>query len=155
MRKSWAVAAILLFAACTRPSKPLDIPDPSKITHIEATQWTPEGDRGRSGDYRIDDRKRIESIIELLRANNTGYRVDRDWARPFANKSRETYTVWFEESVNTGAAMSISIGPDWLSGIDRQESKPGQTYHRTRPLSGSEREALLDLIARRPEDPGR
>lgn len=152
MRKSWTAAAILLFAACTRPSNPLDIPDPSKITHIKVTQWTESGDRGPSSESRIEDRKRIESIIELLRANNTGYRVDRDWAIPFANSSRETYILWFQESINTGAAMSISIGPDWLSGIDRQESKPGQTFHRARPLSGSEREALLALVARRPED---
>lgn len=158
MRKSSAAAAILMLlsAACTRPSEPLEIHDPSKILHIEVTQWNENGDRGPSGDYTIEDRKRIESIVELLRSNNTGYRETTDWANWFAKeRSRERYTFHLQESLHTVAPLSVSFGSDWLSGIDEQKDDRGFRYFRTRPLSGSEREALVALVERRPEDQDR
>ncbi len=156
MRKSWTAVTILLLwsAACTRSSEPLEIHDASKILSLEVVHWHKDGGRGPLGQYLIEDRKRIESVIALLRSNNSGYREDTDWAhwRLFGKESPTEYTVHFQESVNTAAPLSVSIGPDWLSGIDKQERGPGEKYFRTRPLSSSERKEFLDLLARRPED---
>jgi hypothetical protein len=155
MRKSWTAAAILvvLSAACTRSSEPLAIHDPAQIQQIEVTQWRERDGQGYPEYYRIEDRKRIESVIALLRSTNAGYRVETHWANWVSRpKSREQYTLHFQESVDTAAPLSVSIGADWLSGIDDQKDEDGQKYFRTRPLSGSEREAFVALIARRPED---
>jgi hypothetical protein len=155
VRKSWTAVAILVLwsAACTRSSEPLAIHEPSKILYVEVIHWQEDGGRGPLGEYTIEDRKRIESVIALLRSNNTGYREDRDWARwkLFETKSRTEYTVIFNESLDTPAPLAVSIGSDWLSGNDDQDDR-GRSFYRTRPLSGSERKDLLSLLARRPED---
>ncbi|HWM91954.1 MAG TPA: hypothetical protein VN493_14405 [Thermoanaerobaculia bacterium] len=159
MRKSWTVAAILVvsLAACTRPSKPPTIHDPSKIQDIEVIHWSKEGGRGPLEEYTIEDRKRIEAIVALLRSNNTGYRKDTELAHwnPVRGKDREEYTLHFQESPDNPSLLSVSFGPDWLSCIDDEEDDSGDTFFRTRPLSSSEREELVALIARHPEDRGR
>lgn len=156
MRESWTAVAILvvLSAACTRSSKPLAIHDPAKIQYIEVTHWSEEGGRGPLEEHVIEDRKRIESVVALLRSHNSGYREDTDWAhwRLFGEKPHEDYTLHFQESLDIAAPLSVSIAPDWLSGIDDQKSHKGERYFRTRPLSGSERKDLVALITRRPED---
>jgi hypothetical protein len=156
MRRSWTAAAILvvLSAGCTRPSQPLTIHDPSKILYVEVAHWSEGGGRGPLEEHTIDDRKRIEAILALLRSNNTGYREDTDWAhlKLFGSRPSEEYTVHFQESLDIAAPLSISIGSDWLSGIDDLKNEQGEGFFRTRPLSGSERKELIALIARHPED---
>lgn len=156
MRKSWTAVAILVIfsTACTRSSQPLTIHDPSKIQYVEVIHWSKEGGRGPLEEYTIEDRKRIEAIVALLKANNAHYRKNMALARSgfFGTEIPHEYTLHFEESVDTAAPLSVTFDADWLSGIDDQKDERGQTFFRTRPLSDSEWKDLVALIARRPDD---
>ncbi len=96
---------------------------------------------------KIGDAERIRQVLALLAAHNSGYYRRRLPFGPGEPKGQE-YTISFEGELSV--PLVVSIGPDWLGGVDQQVGKDGWRKARFRSLGASEREELLRACCKGP-----
>jgi hypothetical protein len=142
---------LALATACSRATEPFVIPELKDVKRVIVSRV-----EGTSTIWRheIRDPRRIDPILAHLREHNSGYRTARPRVlREAVSRKREyDHTIAFVGE-DTTASLIILIGPDWLGGFDDRR-KDGKLVERDRPLSVSEREAILALI-REPDPKGR
>ena len=143
---------LALATACSRDApEPLVIPELEDVKYVIVSQLEGKSTLWR---HEIRDPGRIDPILAHLRKHNSGYRP----ARPrilreaLSRKSDYDHTIAFVKE-DTTASLYLFIGPGWLGGFDDLREN-GRLVERDRPLSASEREAILALV-REPDPQGR
>ena len=148
-----ATAGLVLVLATVWPRvvEPLIIPELEDVrsvivSHVDGTStiWMHE----------IKDPERIAPILAHLRERNSGYRkaMLRIFREVWSRETEHDHTIAFGKE-DTTASLILWIGPDWLGGFDDRR-KEGTLDERDRPMSASEREAILALV-REPDPKGR
>lgn len=148
-----ATAGLVLVLAMVWPRavEPLIIPELEDVrsvfvSHVDGTStiWMHE----------IKDPGRIAPLLTLLREHNSGYRkaTFRLYREAMTRVRDHDHRIAFGKE-GTTASLILYIGPDWLGGFDDRR-KEGTLDDRDRPMSASEREAILALI-REPDPKGR
>ena len=138
------LALLALASACSRPTKPFAIPDLKQVQYVQVSQI--EG-TSTVWEHEIRDPRRIAPILAHFREHNRGYRTATFLGEMLSRDRVQIYAVSF--SGDDGVPLIIWVGPDWLGGIDKAVEFDGEMLERDRPLSASEREALLALIRER------
>lgn len=143
---------LVLATAWPRAVEPLIIPELEDVrsvfvSHVvdgTSTIWMHE----------IKDPRRIAPLLTLLREHNSGYRkaTFRHYREAMTRERDHDHRIAFGKE-DTTASLILFIGPDWLGGFDERRKK-GTLDNRDRPMSASEREAILALI-REPDPMGR
>lgn len=149
-----ATAGVVLLVLATvwpRAVEPLIIPELKDVRSVTASQvdgtstiWMHE----------IRDPARIAPLLAHLRERNSGYRNAklRIFREVLSRKTEHDHTIAFAKE-DTTASLILFIGPDWLGGFDDRREE-GTLDERDRPMSASEREAILALV-REPDPRGR
>ena len=140
------LALLALASACSRPTKPFAIPNLKQVQYVRVSQI--EG-TSEVWEHEIRDPRRIVPILAHFREHNRGYRTATFLGEMLSRERVQIYAISF--GGDDGVPLIVWVGPDWLGGIDTAVGLDGKMLERDRPLSASEREALLALV--REKDP--
>lgn len=145
---------VVLVAACTRQSKPLAVPELANVDNVYISKMNGSSVVWR---YELTDRARIAAILDHLRKHNPDeYRIETRLYAKVVNPRlpNRDYDILFLSP--TQVLLAVVVGPDWLGGgHDDREDLTDQkrlNQYRRRPLSASEREALVSLLQMQPGD---
>jgi len=149
------VSVAVLAAGCTRPSKPLVIPEAKDLEGMYISKHGPGG--FTLWTYHLTDPGRIAAILDHLKKHNPDeYRIETRVYAWVVNPRLPDYEYSFSINGDTSMKLAVLIGPDWLGAAhDGVESFPGErriNLYRRRPLGADERATLVRLLEKQPGD---
>lgn len=150
MKPSWITGFILaaLVTSCSRPEKPLAIPDLREVRSVRVIHLEGQGQLLK-WDREIRDPKRIDELLVYFRKHNSGYHSDTRLGAMLFGPSGHEYRFDFKGEGELSPMLMVWIGPGrlgekWIGG---EHYRRGETpIFRYRRLRAPELKGLLAIV---------